>query len=116
VAQFGAACIARYGNEVFAIAGHSTCYTCPPYYTHTGPGTLTCTVVKYRPATRTGAATGLLKTDCPRGTFWDPNGNCYTCPTNYNRTVASVTDRQACGLSLRLYSEEELSIISVGPP
>jgi len=39
---------------------------------------------------------GLLGTDCNSGEFWDPNGNCYTCPSGYNRTAYPVTHYKAC--------------------
>lgn len=35
----------------------------------------------FAPATLHGRATGdVLKTNCPSGQFWDPDGNCYSCP------------------------------------
>lgn len=47
-------------------------------------------------ATNHGRGTGLLKTDCARGQFWDPNGNCYSCPSGFNRSAAPVTASNAC--------------------
>lgn len=51
---------------------------------------------KFAKATKHGAATGLIKTDCPAGQFWDPDGNCYSCPTDYTRTLFPVTHDRAC--------------------
>jgi hypothetical protein len=46
-----------------------------------------------QPATRYGSANG---TSCPAGQFWDPDGNCYSCPTNFTRTLYHVNSSQAC--------------------
>lgn len=43
-----------------------------------------------------GRGRGLMKTDCGRGQFWDPNGNCYSCPSGTRRTAAPVTAANAC--------------------
>lgn len=47
-------------------------------------------------ATNHGRGRGLLKTDCGRGQFWDPNGNCYSCPGGTRRSAAPVTAANAC--------------------
>lgn len=47
-------------------------------------------------AKRHARGTGLLRTDCPRGQFWDPNGYCWSCPSNSGRTLHAVTSGQAC--------------------
>jgi len=47
-------------------------------------------------AARHGRGTGLLRTDCPRGQFWDPNGYCWSCPSGYGRTAHPVTHGRAC--------------------
>lgn len=51
---------------------------------------------KFAKATRHNKATGPIKTDCPAGQFWDPDGNCYSCPTDYWRTLFPVTHDRAC--------------------
>lgn len=51
---------------------------------------------KFAKATRHNKATGVIKTDCPAGQFWDPDGNCYSCPTDYTRTLFPVTHDRAC--------------------
>lgn len=51
---------------------------------------------RFAKATQHGKATGVIKTDCPAGQFWDPNGNCYSCPTDYYRTAFPVTHDRAC--------------------
>ncbi len=33
---------------------------------------------------------------CLEGSFPDPNGGCYTCPTGFRRTAAAVTGHNAC--------------------
>ena len=47
-------------------------------------------------ATRHKRGKGLLRTDCPRGQFWDPNGYCWSCPKGYTRTAYPVTHKRAC--------------------
>jgi len=45
---------------------------------------------------------GLLKTDCPKGQFWDAiDGYCYSCPSGYNRTAYSVRDKRACSKAIK---------------
>lgn len=52
--------------------------------------------------TRHSKATGLLKTDCPSGQFWDGStGYCYSCKRGYNRTAYAVTDSRACSAVIR---------------
>lgn len=47
--------------------------------------------------TRHSRATGLIKTDCPRGQFWDGStGYCYSCRSGYRRTGYAVSDSRAC--------------------
>ncbi len=42
------------------------------------------------------AGGAVLKVECPAGQFWDPDGNCYSCPTDYTRTLFPVTHEKAC--------------------
>ena len=75
------------------------CFKCPAGYARTvlPLDALACQRSSHRPATRRGASTGtVLKTDCPKGQFWDPNGSCYSCPSGYARTAAPVTSPEAC--------------------
>jgi hypothetical protein len=52
---------------------------------------------RFAKATQHGAATGaFVKMECPPGQFWDPNGNCYSCPKDFTRTGFPVTDERAC--------------------
>jgi hypothetical protein len=51
---------------------------------------------KTAPAQGYGRGRGPLGTDCAAGQFWDPNGNCYSCPKGYTRTLNPVTSREAC--------------------
>lgn len=48
---------------------------------------------KLAPATQYGRSNQM---QCPAGQFWDPNGNCYSCPAGYTRTLESVTSNRAC--------------------
>jgi hypothetical protein len=47
-------------------------------------------------ATRIKTASKPNGQDCPSGSFWDPNGSCYTCPAGYTRTLEPVTGSRAC--------------------
>ncbi len=52
---------------------------------------------RFSKATRHDRATGaVLRIDCPAGQFWDPDGNCYSCPRDYTRTLFPVTHERAC--------------------
>lgn len=46
-----------------------------------------------QPAVKTGI------TGCPSGSFGDPNGKCYQCPSGFNRTWDPVTSGTACSKS-----------------
>ncbi len=52
-------------------------------------------------ATRHHRGTGVLRTDCPRGQFWDPNGYCWSCPSGHGRTAHPVTGGNACAANVR---------------
>ena len=52
---------------------------------------------RFAKATKHGAATGqFAKVECPAGQFWDPDGSCYSCPSDYTRTLYPVTHERAC--------------------
>jgi hypothetical protein len=52
---------------------------------------------QFAKATLHGKATGkVMQVECPAGQFWDPNGNCYSCPKDYTRTLYPVTDARSC--------------------
>jgi hypothetical protein len=56
---------------------------------------------KFSSASRHGRGKGLLRTDCARGQFWDPNGYCWSCPSGYRRTAHPVTSGKACAATVR---------------
>jgi hypothetical protein len=52
---------------------------------------------RFAKAEKHGKATGkVLQIECPAGQFWDPDGNCYSCPKDYTRTLFPVTDARSC--------------------
>lgn len=56
----------------------------------------------FRAINRHSRATGVFKTDCPRGQFWDAiDGYCYSCPGGFNRTGYSVRDAKACSAHVK---------------
>jgi len=78
------------------------CWSCPQGYKRTVASINSKNAcekkgrVVYARAIKGGKGKGILGTDCPRGYFWDPNGNCYKCPDGYNRTAHPVTSNKAC--------------------
>jgi hypothetical protein len=56
---------------------------------------------KFSSASRHGRGKGLLRTDCARGQFFDPNGYCWSCPSGYRRTAHPVTSGRACAATVR---------------
>lgn len=79
-----------------------TCWTCPYGYNRTVFSVKSDKACEraaseiFAAAKSHGRASGLLGTDCAGGQFWDPNGNCYSCPQGYNRTAHPVTSAKAC--------------------
>lgn len=88
----------------FLDIGRGECWSCPKDYGRTvlfpvdHPRACERSAL-FKPAEKHARGTGLLKTDCPRGQFWDPNGYCYSCPSDYNRTADPVTSPRACARS-----------------
>jgi len=78
------------------------CWSCPQGYKRTVASINSKNAcekkgrVVYARAIKGGKGKGILGTDCPRGYFWDPNGNCYKCPDGYNRTAHPVISGKAC--------------------
>lgn len=90
-------------TETFLDIGRGDCWTCPKNYNRTALHKVDSDKACERPASTAFTAaqkhtrgTGLLKTDCPKGQFWDPNGYCYSCPRDYNRSGEAVTSSRAC--------------------
>tara|TARA_R110002110_G_scaffold11656_2_gene55811 strand:- start:4368 stop:5753 length:1386 start_codon:yes stop_codon:yes gene_type:complete len=51
----------------------------------------------YAKAKSHGKGSGILKTDCKKGRFYDiGKRKCYSCPSGYKRSVSSVTGSKAC--------------------
>ena len=75
------------------------CWTCPTDYVRTVFAVTennACEKLIRQAATNHGQETGIFGTDCGTGQFWDPNGNCYSCPQGFSRTVFAVTSNEAC--------------------
>lgn len=84
---------------------NNSCWSCPAGYNRTiNPDVKAPTAcegggVRHAHATRHARATGLLHTDCPRGSnqFWHVgDGFCYSCPRGYGRTIYGIHSAQAC--------------------
>jgi len=97
-------------------AREGECWSCPTGYKRSAAavGAKNACVIaakeEFRPIDRHSRATGLLKTDCPRGQFWDASdGYCYSCPSNYNRTGYPVRDAKACSRLIK----ESVSVATV---
>ena len=87
--------------------GGGTCWRCPSgsrrtvFHVKSGDACEQPAHQKFSGATRHGRGTGVVRTDCPRGKFWDPNGYCWSCPAGYGRTAHPVTSGKACAASAR---------------
>ncbi|MEO8026930.1 MAG: hypothetical protein ABI823_10665 [Bryobacteraceae bacterium] len=85
---------------------NNTCWSCPAGYSRTAnpdvKAPTACTVGPQRRtsgAIRHGKATGLIHTDCPKGSgqfLHIGDGYCYSCPASYVRTAAGITSAGAC--------------------
>ena len=52
---------------------------------------------KHAKAKDHGKGTGIFKTDCKKGRFYDiGKKKCYSCPSGYKRSTSSVTSSKAC--------------------
>ncbi len=59
----------------------------------------------YKPARRaTPSRSARRRTPdrCPAGTFFDPRGECWSCPSGYHRTIFPVTAKNACEKRLQI--------------
>ncbi|MBL8323430.1 MAG: hypothetical protein JNJ89_00575 [Rubrivivax sp.] len=90
------------GGAFFDPIDGGTCWRCPDgmartvFHVKSGDACERPLHEAFAKATRHGRATGLLRTDCQRGQFWDPNGDCWSCPGGYRRTAHPVTAERAC--------------------
>jgi len=90
------------GGSFFDPIDGGTCWSCPAEFkrhvTHVKSADACIRLPKmaHAKATRHGRGGGLLKTDCAKGQFWDPNGYCFSCPEGYTRTASPVTAGDAC--------------------
>lgn len=99
----GRTCSQKYPGS-FLDVGRRECWQCPRSY----PSRTVFPVHGPKACERRGGkhfakaqgprrGTGLLKTDCPRGWFFDiGRGRCYRCPNGYKRTVYAVDSNSAC--------------------
>jgi len=84
--------------------GTGQCWSCPSSHPHrtvfgvnSNKACEKRAGINWSKANDRGRGTGLLRTDCPRGAFWDPNGRCYSCPGGYGRSLEyGVTSSKAC--------------------
>lgn len=68
-------------------------------------------------ATDRGPGTGLLKTDCARGAFFDiGKRRCYSCDRNTRRTAFPVTSPKACSMPYAAVSGKATAVASTGCP
>ncbi|MEQ8194085.1 MAG: tectonin domain-containing protein [Rhodospirillales bacterium] len=79
------------------------CWSCPSGYKRSAApvgGANACVIPtreEFSKTRRHNRATGLFKTDCPGGQFWDAvDGFCYSCPSGFGRTAYHVHNARAC--------------------
>lgn len=77
---------------------NGNCYSCPSGFNRTWDPVTAGTACAKTLVGPFSNATLLGKnlTTCPSGSFFDPNGNCYRCPSGSVRTASAVTSPQAC--------------------
>ena len=86
----------------FDLIDGGTCWSCPSGFKRTVypvNGAKACKRaggVVFAKAKNKGKGKGILRTKCPKGSFFDPNGNCYSCPNGYKRTIYAVKSNRAC--------------------
>ena len=79
------------------------CWSCPTGYTRSvapvewADACVLAAKTTYSKVSRHARATGVFRTDCPKGQFWDAkDGYCYSCPSGFGRTAAAVDQWNAC--------------------
>jgi len=79
-----------------AIDGH--CYSCPSGYSRTGNSVKSSKACVKVTKAQQSKATLKGKAVCKPGEILDirNNGECWTCPTNYDRTVHPINSKNAC--------------------
>ncbi len=84
----------------FCDVGLGTCWTCPSGYGRTigfpVNGTKACSIPAHEVYK---AVVGTISSACKDRSsdqFGDPDGYCWSCPTNYARTTSPVTSAKAC--------------------
>ena len=98
------------------------CWSCPSGYTRNAKAVTdakACTQIKLagtKRAIKHGKGKGLLGTDCGHGQFWDPNGNCYSCPRGTIRGVSHVDSDKACFALSSQLKEAKATLVRKGQP
>ena len=79
-----------------AVDGH--CYSCPSGYSRTGNSVKSSKACMRVTKAQQSKATLKGKAVCKTGEILDirNNGECWTCPTNYDRTVSPINGKNAC--------------------
>ena len=90
-------------GSIFDPTRDGECWACPKGYDRTvAPVEWKDACVKkaktnFKKIKRYKRATGVFKTDCPKGKFWDGiDGYCYSCPKGYKRTSSTIKGKKAC--------------------
>lgn len=78
------------------------CWSCPSGYSRTWDPVTSATACHQYVLGPTARANFVTKFGCPSGTFWDPlnGGTCWSCPSEYRRTLHPVTSAQACAKTI----------------
>ena len=85
------------GDQFFDSQNNGECWSCPKGFENVvlnkiGEFNKCRKIENFKKATYHST----LKSSCGKGQFADPNGECYSCPTGYNRTGHPVTSSKAC--------------------
>jgi len=79
------------------------CWSCPSDFKRTLAPVTADDACRQAPRESVARATQTRRPGCPAGSFYDPRkgGECWSCPSDHNRTLAPVTAKNACAKPVR---------------
>ncbi|WP_417625306.1 tectonin domain-containing protein [Paremcibacter congregatus] len=110
-AKYESKAVGKCPTGSFFDVGLWACYSCPAGFNRTANAVDSAAACSKAVATTFLAATKVGKQEqCPAGTVTDPRngGECWQCPSGFARTMAPVTDWNACGKAFASARSAEL--------
>lgn len=86
------------GDQFFDPIFGGTCWTCPSGFNRSLAAVTESNACSRLNPEQPRSASFVKSTGCPSGQFNDPRngGECWSCPSGYNRTIHAVTSGSAC--------------------